>query len=315
MLSDKTKKRIVFFCNDKEKLKTTLHHLQSEGANVEVWDKEPPDVTMEQDHPVTLFLISIEYEKKFGSEFKKRIQSEFSKVQIINFDEDSHFSTFSKNKRNQTETHKSSGSRMTPEELLDLLTLTIQPREVNIGHNDELEIFYFKKCDFEHEFYYIFAMPGGAVQSLDKVKKILRNLIDLDASEEKLISHLGFKLSKFCFEETSKNAKHKLEGQVQGQDLYFSYVVSPLVKNNGLELKVKNKMCSVQIQDWWSHMPIPVNMFIYLELNNKIILYLRRGAILSSQDMKVLKRKTYGNMWIEASDVKKYFQLQSIMSL
>lgn len=79
MLSDKTKKRIVFFCNDKEKLKTTLHHLQSEGANVEVWDKEPPDVTMEQDHPVTLFLISIEYEKNLAPNLKNTYKVNFLK--------------------------------------------------------------------------------------------------------------------------------------------------------------------------------------------------------------------------------------------
>lgn len=314
MLSDKQKKRIIFFCNDKEKLKTTLHHLQSEGANVEVWDKEPSEISMEQDHPANLFLISIDYEKKYGSEFKKQIQNDFSKVQIINFDEDSSFSTFSKNKKSQAEIHKSSGTRMTPDELLDLLMLTIQPREVDMDHDDELDIFYFKKCDFENEFYYIFALPR-ADKKIDQAKKVLRNLIDLDVSEEKLISHLGFKFTKLCFEETSKSAKQKIEGQVQGYDLYFSYFVSPIVKSNNLELKVKNDMCSVQVQDWWGRMPIPVNMFIYLELNNRIILYLRRGSILSIEDMTTLKNKTYGNLWIEAKDMNKYFQLQSVMSL
>lgn len=314
MLSEKPKKRIVFFCNNKEKLKATLHHLEKEEANFEVWDKAPSQVAIEQGHPLTLFLVSIEYEKKYGSSFKKQIQDQHSKVNIISFDEDLYFSTFSKDKKLQAEAHKSLGSRMTPEELLDLLMLIIQPRQVNIASEDELEIFYFKKCDFENEFYYIFALPCEE-QKIAQTRNLLRNLIDLDASEEKFIFHLGFKFTKLCFEETSKSAKQKLEGQVQGHDMYFSYFVSPLVKNNNLELKVKNEMCSVQVQDWWSRMPIPVNMFIYLELNNRIILYLRRGSILSREDMTTLKNKVYGNLWIEAKDMNKYFQLQSVMNL
>lgn len=329
MLGDRAKKRVIFFCKNLDKIKNTVHHLESEGMLVETWLREPTQYIFKLDKMSTMLLISIDYEKVYGVDFKKQLKTDYPYLKMINFDENTSLSTIlsdksSRQKSEAVQAHLYNeaadsieyeiSDKSTPQELLDLLTLTIQPRKLDLPQQEPLDLFYYKKSDDKQDCFYLFGFPKINTTA-DKGLRTVRSLIDLNSNDENLIGHFEHQILKNNYDIAFKNAQFRLDGSANGQEVCFSYVTTPHHKDDNFQMCIKNEMCNVRIEAWWCHMPLPVNMFIYLELNNKRILYLKKGENFSGDDMAKLKEKSLDSLWIETKDMHKYFQVQSVMSL
>lgn len=310
MFGEKHKKQVIFFCEHKDKIKNILTHLEGEGMSVLVWEKEPGEFALQTTNSSALVLISVHYEKKYKSDFRLRLKNEYPYFQIINFDEESSFISMT---ALQPKKESSFFKDTTPQQVLELLNLKIQPLRLDLSPNQHLEILYFKQCTSENEFFYLFGMPN-IENKLDVASKSIAKLIDLKIEDESAIQHLGHSILKSNYDQIFQKAKVRIEGRAFGHEVCFSCVSTPIVKDDDFNLKIKNEMCNVKIEDWWFHIPVPVNIFIFLELNNKKILYLRSGTQLSEDSVLKLKGKPNESFWIEVKDMHKYFKLQSIMS-
>lgn len=188
--------------------------------------------------------------------------------------------------------------------------------ERNISSNDYLNIAMVKIFDSTHEGCFLMAIPERVehdvfLKQLDKLKSLFsKNLgssINIEIVEEKI--------RKEVYDDLKKTSQKVIEGDFEGQDLLVSFFKMPSDRVNSFETVVKNEMCLVEVQEWWSKVPLPVNAYIFLELNNKKILYIRNGQAVPNDLSARLNAKSHNHLWIEERELHKYKQFHYIMSL
>lgn len=188
--------------------------------------------------------------------------------------------------------------------------------ERNISSNDYLNMAMVKIFDLTHEGCFLMAIPERVehdtfLKQIDKLKNLFsKNLgssINIEVVEEKI--------RKEVYDDLKKSSQKVIEGDFEGQDLLVSFFKMPSDRVISFETVVKNEMCLVEVEEWWSKVPLPVNAYIFLELNNKKILYIRNGQAVPNDLSARLNAKSHNHLWIEEKELHKYKQFHYIMSL
>lgn len=185
-----------------------------------------------------------------------------------------------------------------------------------ISSNDYLNLATVKIYDPSSEGCFLIAIPEGLdrdifIKQVEKIQKLISahigSNINIEIVEEKI--------KKEVYDSIKKSSKKVMEGDFEGQDLLISFFKMPSEKVKSFETVIKNEMCLIEVEDWWSKIPLPVNAYIFLELNNRKILYIRHGQAAPSDLSERLNAKSQNHLWIEEKELHKYKQIRYIMSL
>lgn len=186
----------------------------------------------------------------------------------------------------------------------------------NLSSNDYLNIAMVKVFDPNNEGCFLLAIPERVDSELfDKQIEKLHRVFSKQLGASIKIEIIEEKVRKEVYDDIKRSSQKVIEGHFDGQDLLVSFFKLPAEKVKNFETIIKNEMCLVEVEQWWSKVPLPVNAYIFLELNNKKILYIRNGQAVPNDLSERLNAKSQNHLWIEERELHKYKQFRYLMSL
>lgn len=201
------------------------------------------------------------------------------------------------------------------EQVFRLVKEAFVPGDVPIVEEDVLTLHACKVADPTGRGYFVFAFPvrSGEHQP-DQALVILESRVREAAGEGAVIENLMEAVPARFFRELKERSDEVVEGRLGDMEMVLLYfrnrddVAEPVTR-------LADDKCLIPIEEWWCRLPLPCHTYVWLERNNKRILYVRPGDCLRPESFERFRRKGLQHLMVEATDFPHYRRIREMVHI
>lgn len=201
------------------------------------------------------------------------------------------------------------------EKVFHLVKEAFEPHAIGVKDDDVLTLHACKVADPSGRGYFIFAFPvrSGEHQP-DQALVILESRVREAAGEGALIEHVMEGVPARFFHELKSRSDEVIEGTLGDMDMILLYFRN---RNDVAEpaTKISDRNCLVPMEEWWCRLPLPCHTYVWLERNNKRILYVRPGDCMRVESFERFRRKGLEHLMVDANDFPHYRKIREMVHI
>lgn len=200
------------------------------------------------------------------------------------------------------------------ESVLQRIKDAFEPRPVEMAKDDVLTLHACRVSDPDGRGYFVFGFPARAGEDADGLNEallILESRVREAAGESAVIEHLVQGVPAPFFEEIRDRSDEVVSGKLGDHEMILLYF------RNREEIKTPETRplpaeILVPVEEWWTRLPLPCSAYVWLELNDRKILYVRSGDRLRDESLERFRRKGCTHLAVEVDDFEHYLRIREI---
>lgn len=202
-----------------------------------------------------------------------------------------------------------------PERLTSLLSSQIDKKTLQFEEQDQLKVITLRVHQKNESGCFLFALPLRDEKSFQITLSHLKTLIQMESGQELEFEASQHIIHPRIYQQMEKNSLVSLEGTLQNQDFLMSYFARPSEVITDETLVEKAEMFVVPLEKWWTQIPLPFNSYLWLEKNNKKLLYIREGELMRLEAYERFQAAKSNRMWLTPDELQKYSHLRELLIL
>jgi hypothetical protein len=190
--------------------------------------------------------------------------------------------------------------------VMNQISQQIEINDISFNEVEKIQVFSFCVQDPQGEGHFFFALPVKPDQkdTFDTIKKLatdITNSLGIDAK----IENVSTKVNHSLFKDLQKKSDRAITGFFGSQEISVSYFEGSPARMEE-EISIKGSSFLVPVEQWWTHLALNFRAYLWLEKNNKKILYLKKGYPLSESALSKFKDFSVEKMMIHPDDLPMY---------
>lgn len=311
------RKKITILCRNLERVRNVIDYLSNKGMTVDV-ETNPKGLINRHGKGPDYIFISKEFEAQFGEAVKDLFKKKFSAV-TVPFEEATVtpqsmgvlFEKFQKT----SEVNDTLEAQQVSDHLYQKLNELLKKVEnSDLSDDTMLNLSSLRIFDPTTELSFVFAIPDVDKELVDSVLRDLKSIIAENIGFNYDILHLDQKITLKDYKQLKKGSERSIQGTINGLEIAIS-VFQGQVSKEELEVIGNADLCSVEIEEWWCKIPLPCHTYLWFEKNNKKVLYIKSGDLLSPGSHSRFNKMGQSKMYVDINEISKYMQLKYFMSL
>lgn len=200
-------------------------------------------------------------------------------------------------------------------QLLIKLTQVIRETPEALQTPNEIELSIYRLRSEAQGGYFVFAFPynKGDVfleETIDFLKKLLT-----DKGETAPLEAIDKKISWDLFKNLTKNSDRTIMGFIENQEMIMSFFNGDFSAEGNSEIEFIKDRAMIEIEDWWTEIPLNFNAYLWLEKNQRKFIYVRKGDKLRQKSLERFKKMGYKKMAIKKDEIESYRRLKELFNI
>lgn len=180
--------------------------------------------------------------------------------------------------------------------------------------NLHLDLYNVKVRDSFSENLILIALPEGSHEEKNKALQKIEFELKKESEEVGEIQAVPENLANALFGDLCKKASDSISGHLLGYEVQIS-IFSQIHEPDETSVSIFGSHFLVPIEDWWTTHGLAFHAYLWLAINHKKILYVKRGGRLTQRSLENFRKYNLNSMMINAEDMPTYRSLRQIVAL
>lgn len=182
------------------------------------------------------------------------------------------------------------------------------------NHSTHLDLYNVKVKDPFSENLILIALPDGSHEEKNRTLHKIEIELKKESDEVGEIQAIPENLAHALFGDLCKKANDSTSGMLLGSEVHIS-IFNEVHEPDETSVSIFGSHFLVPIEDWWTTHGLAFHAYLWLAINHKKILYVKRGSRLSQRSLENFRKYNLNSMMINAEDMPTYRSLRQIVSL
>lgn len=203
----------------------------------------------------------------------------------------------------------------TADAIFALLEQRVTKRPVALNPDETLQVHSYSVPDPEGKGAFVFAFPCPDVIGFEDTLLALENMIREQLGEGTTIENMVESVHKDFYQSLSSNADRVIQGTMDGCELLVAFFGHPTEAPAASDTKLGNGAWLVPVEEWWTQLPLPCQAFVWMEKNQRHVLYIKTGARLRGESLTRFRAKGFMFLSVSQNDYENFKKIRELARL
>lgn len=203
----------------------------------------------------------------------------------------------------------------TADAIFALLEQRVVKRQIALNPEEALQVHSYSVPDPEGKGAFVFAFPCTDVIGFQDTLLALENMIREQLGEGAAIENLVESVHKDFYQGLSSNADRVIQGTMDGCELLVAFFGHPTAAPAEGDTRLENGSWLVPVEEWWTQLPLPCQAFVWMEKNQRHVLYINSGARMRSESLTRFRTKGFMFLSVANGDYESFKKIRELARL